>query len=259
MRNLAISVFVTLVFLVSGRVAFGQELPSLGGVAINVELADPDVQVGDIISITKEGLKRTTAAYDIQMYGVIAATPVLSVAPKTDKTRALVSSGVTDVKVSAQAGAIEVGDYLTSSETAGVGQKATASGYVLGKALAKYDDSSKTGLIPTEVNIGFVEVEGVTRGGLIKVIATAFKNPEIFRNFMRYVLALIIGVLTFVGATFAFIRFMSSGLVALGRNPLAKRTIIAGMIMSGLVVVVLAAAGFGVAVAIIGVGNIWPR
>ncbi len=233
-----------------------QELPSLGGVAINVEVADPDAAAGDIISITKEGLRRTSAAYDIQIYGVIAATPVLSVAPKTDKTSALVSSGVTDVKVSAQNGTVEIGDYVTSSDKPGVGQKATTSGYVLGKALARYDDTTKEGLVPAEVNIGFVEIGAESRGNLYQTILNILKKPENLNNFLRYFLAFVIGTLTIIGGTFAFVKFVSTGIVAVGRNPLAKRTIIAGMVLSSFVVALLTLAGLGIAVAIIGVDKI---
>src|SRR3990167_2993231 len=104
---------IFLFLVLSASFAFAQDLPSLGGVAVNVEVADSEATNGDIISITKEGLKRSNVSYDIQMYGVIAAAPVLSVQPKTDKTKALVSSGIAEVKVSASGEAIEVGDYIT--------------------------------------------------------------------------------------------------------------------------------------------------
>ena len=240
--------FIILFFSLSTYAVFAQDLPSLGGVAINVEVADSEATNGDIISITKEGLKRSNVSYDIQMYGVIAAAPVLSVQPKTDKTKALVSSGIAEVKVSASKGSIEVGDYITSSEKPGVGEKATGSGYALGKALAKYDDNSKDGMITVDVNIGFASAATSPTGS---GPAQLFENPK----FLRYILAAVVAVLSVIGATFAFVRLMTSGVTALGRNPLAKKTIIPGIIISGVVASLLALAGLGVSVAIIFFGD----
>ncbi len=237
------------------RPLFAQNLPNLGGVAINVEVADDQAGAGDIISVTKEGFRRSQTSYDIQMYGVIAAAPILSVAPKTEKTKALLTSGVTRVNVSTRQGAIEVGDFITSSETAGVGQKAITSGYVLGKALAKYDDKGQTGTIPVEVNIGYGEIKGGAAKIITSLPAAIVANPENFQKIIRYILASIIGLIIFIISSFAFVRFMNTGLTALGRNPLAKKTIIAGMILSGTIVAILAIAGFGIVATIIGFGR----
>src|SRR3989337_2332218 len=137
----AILLFISVTFGV-----FAQQLPDLGGVAVNAEVADGEAKTGDIISITKEGLKRSEGEFDIQMYGVIVEAPVLSVAPRGDNTKAVLSSGIADVKVTAEGGAIEIGDYITSSAKLGVGKKANSSGYDLGKALGRYDDISKDGV-----------------------------------------------------------------------------------------------------------------
>jgi len=247
-------VVIGLFLLLAARNVFAQNLPNLGGVAVNVEVAG-DSEAGDIVSLSGEGLKRSAAAYDINMYGVIVSAPVLSVAPKSDKTRAVMTSGIAEVKVSASEGAIKVGDFLTASDTPGVAKKAAVSGYVLGKALGNYDDAGKVGTVPVEVNIGFFEVSPNVRSLLSNILTNlnnALKNPATLTSLLKYILAFVIGTLTFVAAAFAFIKFMNTGLLALGRNPLARRTILVGMMMSGLIVAVLALAGFGVAAAIIG-------
>lgn len=252
---------VTLTILVfSGSKTYAQQFPSLGGVAVNVEIADSEATVGDILTISKEGLKRSTLEYDIGMYGVVALNPVLSVEPKTDKTKSVLSSGTAEVRVSTANGTIEVGDYITSSTAAGVGVKVTASGYVLGKALAKYDDSSKVGLIPVAVEISYFGGAGIGGAGVDRLasdIANIIRNPEKFPSLFRYVIAFLIATFTFVGVTFSFIKFVSAGITAMGRNPLAKGTIIAGMVLSGTVVAVLAVAGFGTAAFILGIGKLW--
>ena len=248
-------------FIVSTFGVLAQQLPDLGGVAVNVEVADADASSGDIISITKEGLKRSATEFDIQMYGVIIEAPVLSVAPRGDNTKAVLSSGIADVKVTAEGGAIEIGDYITSSAKLGVGKKANSSGYVLGKALGRYDDISKDGVISVEANIGFVDVAGGRPGGTAEKLANTLiellQNPQQLPNLLRYIVAFLIALFTFIGSTFSFIKFMSAGITAIGRNPLAKGTIIVGMVLAGVVISVLTIAGFATAAFILGLDKVW--
>ena len=227
--------------------------------AVNVEVKDEDVQAGDIISLTKEGLVRTAAGYDVSMYGVVSAAPILSVEPKTDTSKSVISSGETDVRVSTKNGAIEVGDFITSSEDAGVGQKATESGYVLGKALKAYSGDS-VGTVPVAVSLGYATITtdkgpAAAAGSFLQRLAEAISDPDKFGVYLRYFVAGVVGLISVFGAIFAFIRFMNTGLEAIGRNPLAKKTIVGGMILSGIVVAVLAASGLGIAASIIRFGK----
>ena len=252
---------IILFFTMLPFTVFAQQLPDLGGVAVNAEVADGETTAGHIISITKEGLKRSESEFDIQMYGVIIEAPVLSVAPRGDNTKAVLSSGIADVKVTAEGGAIEVGDYITSSQKPGVGKKANSSGYVLGKALGRYDDTSNEGVISVEINIGFVDVTGGRPGGtaekLTNTLIELLQNPQQLPNLLRYIVAFLIALFTFIGSTFSFIKFMSAGITAIGRNPLAKGTIIAGMVLAGVVISVLTIAGFATAAFILGLDKVW--
>lgn len=234
-----------------------QNLPNAGGVAVNVEIDDGDILEGHIISATADGFKKSDKAYDIQMYGVVVSFPILSVKPRDDTTKAVVSSGETMVRVSAKNGEIAVGDFITSSDEVGVGQKATESGYVLGKALQEYKDGGQNGLIVVSVNPNYytARVDSAGPAGTIaRALADALSDPERFTSISRLILGSIVGILAFLAAAFAFIKFMATGIEAIGRNPLAKRTIIAGMVISGGVVAILAIAGAGIVLTIIRVG-----
>ena len=199
---------------------------------------------------------RPKPAYDVAMYGVIIEAPILSVQPRSEATKAVVTSGIANVKVLASAGEIQVGDLVTSSETAGVGQKATKAGYVLGKAMAIYSDGKKAGFIPVDNNIAFVGGGGgLITGTLPPSLSNLLGKPEDLPSLIRIGLAFFVGTMTFLAASFAFVKFMTTGLTALGRNPLAKKTIITGMLISGAIVIVLAVAGFGIAATIIGFGR----
>lgn len=245
-KAIAICLLMVGIFLLSNFSVYAQSFPSISGVATNVEVADKDAVVGDILSVTKDGLKRSSAEYDITMLGVISASPVISVEPKTDKTKAVVSSGQVEVRVSAKGGAIAIGDFVTTSSEAGVGQKATKPGYVLGKALGKYEDTSKVGLISVSIEIG----NNGGGGGAGPGAAGLLNIKDTLAN-SKFVLAAIAGVIAFLAAAFAFVKFMTTGLEAIGRNPMAKKTILVGMVLSGSVVVTLALAGVGIVVAII--------
>ncbi len=262
MGNLRLALFVVVFLSLAMPVVVAAQAPAaLGGVAVNVEVKEKDVQAGDILSLTKEGLVRSNSAYDVSIYGVVAAAPILSVEPKTDTSKSVISSGETEVRVTNKGGTIEVGDFITSSTEAGVGQKATESGYVLGKALKAYDSSS-VGTIPVAVSLGYATISSSTKAGaagaagsFLQRLAEAISNPDKFGVYLRYFVAFAVGLISVFGGIFAFIRFMNTGLEAIGRNPLARRTIISGMVLSGVVVAVLAASGLGIAAAIIRLGK----
>lgn len=225
---------------------FAQNLPSLSGVATNVEISE-DVSAGDIVSLSKDGLKKSSSAYDSQIYGVIAESPIISVEPKTDQTKAVVSSGVAQVKVSTANGNIQVGDFITTSTTAGVGQKATESGYVLGKAMAAFDGQGDS-LISVSVEIGSKESGSSAPAGFLQTIVGDISK-------LRLTLAAILGVVILLGSVVAFIRLVNSGVVAMGRNPLARAQIMRSMFVSGFLVVSIMVLGLGGAVALIMLGK----
>lgn len=249
------TLILVLVLLVTCHLLFvtnvlAQALPNQGGVAVNLEIADSDVLEGDIISVSKEGYKKAAQAYDALIFGVVVTSPILSVKEKNDATVPVVSSGEALVRVSTANGEIKEGDLITSSGTAGVGQKATQGGYIVGKALAPYSDSSKAGLVPIIVNIGYSAAASGSFGSLFSLVGL-ITNPE---N-LRYTLAAIVGILLLISITVAFIRLISSGVTAVGRNPLAKGTIVRSMVIAGVVIAVLAIAGAGAIVAIINLGK----
>ena len=249
LKTLTLSVLLLFLF---ASAAVAQEFPSISQFAVNLDVKDEEAKEGDILSITKDGLQRSSVAYDVATFGVIVSAPVISTEPRSDSTSAVASGGVAQVKVSAKSGNIAIGDYIATSEEAGVGQKATKGGYVLGRALASYEKADSVEAIPVEVDIKYTDItEGsaVSRGkGLLGLIS----DPENFKNFLRYLAGFLIGLVTLIGAVYAFVKFLTNGIVALGRNPMAKKTIISSMILSGFVISLLALSGFGVALYIIG-------
>ncbi len=216
-------------------------------VAVNAEIADGDAQVGHILSISEGGLARSASSYDSQMIGVIVENPIISVEPRSDKTRAVASSGTAQVKVSSSGGNIAIGDFITSSEEAGVGKKATESGYVLGKALGGLEGNE--GLVSVSLEIGYRQI-GDNIGGS-GFLGSLISNSER----LRLVLSTLLGMVVLVIGTISFLRVVNTGVTAIGRNPLARSTIIRGMVISGSVVVVFVGVGLAASVVIIMLGG----
>ncbi len=238
----------SLVFTASAQVN------GVAGMVNNIEVSDNEAKPGDILSNTEGGIIRSIKNYDPQMIGVVVEFPVISLGNKTDSSVPVLSSGRAIVNVTAGNGAIKAGDFVTSSETAGLGQKAVTSGYVIGKALAGYDDTSQNGQIAVLVDIGYFSPNPSavgTLGSLLSLLGAGFQNSQNFPLVLRYVAAALIGIATFGFASISFLRFMRNGIEAIGRNPLAKATIVSGMVLNGVVVGIMAIAGFGIAIAIV--------
>lgn len=215
---------------------------SISSVAVNREINDT-VSAGDIISLASDGsFKRSTTAYDTQIVGVVVDTPIISTEPKTDKTKAVASNGEAQVKVT---GNIAVGDFLTSSTTAGAAQKATDSGQVLGKALS----AGNGGLVSVQIEIGSRQV-GAGSGKALGF----FQSIAADKSKLRLTLAAILAAVVLLGCVVAFIRLVVNGVTAMGRNPLARTQIMRSMFVSGFVVVLVMALGFGAVAAIIFLG-----
>lgn len=234
--------------LFSSNLVFAQERPSLGGVAVNIEITDSEAGNGDILSVSADNFARSTVAYDNKMYGVIVEAPVISVELKGDNTKSVITSGQALVKVTNAGGNIAAGDFITSSTTAGVGQKATESGYVVGKALQAYE-SAEVGSVPLEVAVGFAQIgtSAAQNGSIGSIIADPGR--------LRLLLAVLLAIFVLVGGIIAFARLVNTGVTAIGRNPLARVTIMRGMLVSGSVVVVIMVVGIGAAVAIMMIGG----
>lgn len=233
-------------------ISFGkvQAQSSLSGVAVNVQVNDSDVVEGKIIAATQDGFKLARDSDKATIYGVVVLAPVLSVRPRQDNTFAVLSSGEAEVLVSSKNGKLEAGDMVTVSSDPGIGQKATKAGYVLGKALAP-NDGQDPAFVRVLVNPSYYAKSALsTPGDILGVVFTFLTSASNW----RYVIAGIVFLAAFVAAAVAIIKFITTGLEAIGRNPLARSTIVRGMVFSTFGAFVLAALGFLAGMAIIRIG-----
>lgn len=232
---------------------YAQEAVSGPNIAVNVEVKDQEAKAGNILTAVGEGIVRTSKPYDRQMYGVVVESPPVFFNRASSTTRSLVYFGEALVRVSTANGKITAGDPITSSNIAGVGQKAHILGPVLGKALEDFpqgDNQSSEGVISVFVNI---QPSGGIRppfslGYLqraIRALITGVGQTEYLEVLLRYLLAILVGAGTFYLGFFSFAKALRGGVEAVARNPLAKRTIQISIAANLLGIFLITAAGIG--------------
>jgi hypothetical protein len=236
-------------------------------IADSYDLTDQEAVGGDILSLTTEGLKRSNSDYDNKIFGAINSDP-LAAYKRVDGTGTLVSrSGVVTVNVTTANGAIKTGDFITSSTIAGKGQKALASGYVIGVAMKDFNEGEgsqidfaqfenteprkiSSGQIPVAIRIEYAEISTSRNANalLSRLNAALFSNvqdPEKFVNVIRYVASGIVIIFSILIGLFILARVIPKGVEGIGRNPMARRSILLYTAFNIVLVVIIIMLGIG--------------
>ncbi len=245
-----ISFAITIIFiyfLIGCGFGLAQELTLI---ARNLEVADTEAGIGDIVSQSEEGLIRANTPYDENIVGVIGENPIMVFGKEEFNTMPIISFGETLTKVSNTAGEIKKGDFITSSDEPGVGQKANLSGFGVGRAME--DFNQEEGLIMVFVQPQKIIFPRETvYGGILDRILSDLNIPETIPEVLRYIFALIVATISFIIGFFSFIKALREGLTAIGRNPLAKRSIQAAMVLNLIGISILTLAGLALALFVI--------
>jgi len=245
----AISISLLLFFFVFTSFALAQI--SSSGIAQTVPVADTDVKSGDILCSYTQGIARCNREYDPSLYGVLTESPVAEVSDTDiDNGKLVVREGLTQVRVSGDNGAIAKGDLITTSSNPGVGQKGTENGYVLGISMDDYSpqNNSDIGTIQVLINIHPATTQAGARGNLLQFIRKGITVP-VFQPLesFRYLLAIIIIIISFTLGLLYFGRASRAGIEAIGRNPLAKRVIQLTVLMNIVLTIVIVLVGLAIA------------
>lgn len=221
------------------------------GLSISITVIDKNAKDGNIISSTSKGYALSKIAYDPNIFGVINENPALYIQnTETSGVLPVLTSGKVFVLVSAINGKITKNDFITSSSIAGVGQKADKNGRVLGTALQDYNNSNPqaTSKILVAVNPNFNTSFGNARANLLEVLKNASDlSPLSQLTSLRYILAAIIVVVSFVIGFIYFGRIARSGIEAMGRNPLASRMIQINIVFNLMLMIVIILVGLTLA------------
>jgi len=240
-------------------------------IAQTLIIDDADAVDGDIMTLTDkdETITRSTIAYDERMHGVLVATPVMVY--RTSDAIPVTRSGNVFVNVTTLNGPITPGDYITSSEIAGKGMKATElTGYMVGVALTSFDGTGgqnithnsqqiSQGRVKVAVGIGpaspaIIRATGGIMGTLRQII-TAFiyniRTSKQFERLIRYIIAALVAIATIYINFRSFGRNVTKGIEAIGRNPLAKVPIQSMIVVNVALIGLVSIGGIMLALAIL--------
>jgi len=222
------------------------------GTALPIEINEK-VQDGDIIS-SKEGggYARSNIENAPFMYGVVALDPAFYLYDRAAKNQIpVITTGRAYIRVSTEKGAIKRGDGIAASKTPGVGVKSLDNGYVIGIASEPYESANpkQIGKILVAVDPRFLQMNNNLVGSLLTLPRLSFAATP--SNALRYLVAGIIAVASFLIGFRFFGRASLEGVKAIGRNPLARSSIIFVVAVNTLLTIAVMLVGFGIAYAVL--------
>lgn len=220
-----------------------------------------DITQGALVSIVSsksQNVELANTNNGANVVGIAANKPILQLSSNSNSSVQVVVSGSTDAYVSDANGAVMVGDKIAASPVDGVGMKASSSTEIVGtalKSLSSVPNVTETvttqageqtkihvGLIPVAVNIAYfsqLSSEG-TISSFVPTFLQNVANSVIGRQVspLRVLVGAIALLLGFISTTTMLYVSIRSGLISIGRNPLAE-----GALRKGLVDVIIAATG----------------
>lgn len=259
---LVVQGFLVLAFAtVLGPIAYGQTVSQAYGVT-------GDVQKGMIVMLDPKNTKNVqplTSKNDTAMQGVVVAPNDTAVSLSGDSKATQVyiaNNGKFQVLISTQNGAVKKGDLIAISALDGVGMKADfTQTIILGRAVEEFNGKQnvisttqlKTSSGPKKIDLGLVNVDiGITRNPLAMTV-NGPPLPAFFRKSANAIAGKTVSTVRFwisIGVLFLTL-FMTANLlyggvrnslISIGRNPLAKKSILRGLLQVvalGLIVFVI--------------------
>ncbi|MGI5828236.1 MAG: hypothetical protein ACOX6V_04440 [Patescibacteria group bacterium] len=234
------------------------------GIAQYYSITDENVKGGHIISADQDGYHLSNDQYDVGIIGVVSDNPAISLKPREseENQHPVIAVGKSYVIVNGTGGPIELGDLITSSDTPGVGVKASKRGFVIGSALGSFNPENPTDegkvLVSLDLHfsmLGLGDRFGEEGGGGLSLkdrmaeiyslsAIAAYEEPS---KVFKYVLAGFVVLVSILFSFFTFGRTAKNGIEAFGRNPLAGKLIGIGMVLNVSIAVVIVLSGVGVA------------
>jgi hypothetical protein len=183
-----------------------------------------------------------------EMIGVVVANDNSLVAVSNDSGEVqIISSGAATALVSNVNGDIKKGDAITASPLDGVGMKATTAGRIIGSAQADFS-ASTPGAVSKQVDTKVGKRE-VAIGGIPVLVGISYYTPksgativpvtiqnalnQLAGKEVSWIRILLASILLILGLVIAFVILSSairSSLESIGRNPLARSAINAGLL-----------------------------
>ncbi|HWA51562.1 MAG TPA: hypothetical protein VG895_00715 [Patescibacteria group bacterium] len=221
---------------------------SFTDVGSSISVSGNNIQDGDIICSGSSGYILCQNEYDSSMYGVVDSNPSADVQiVDLTNSQTVVSRGEVPLRVSSINGEIKKGDFLTSSKIPGVAELSINPGFVIGTALQDYNSTDKNaiGTIQASLNIHpRTDLNLNARTNLVSLLQNGLAGLGISPiSALRYILASILVISSFVIGFVYFGRIAKTGVEAIGRNPLAGIRIQASVIINVAVMIAIVLVG----------------
>lgn len=234
------TIFIFCIFLVTGTPIFSQTVDF--GVAYGVIIAPPEqgaINDGHLVSLIEGNYQLSQVEYDFNFVGVVDFSPDLLLDLSGDENSTpIVKTGQVYVLTSNQGGSIAIGDWLTTSSQPGIAIKANREqGAVIGQALEAYPaDSDQAALILIALNpragsslnsADTPSLSAAVNQFLVDLFGLSSDvTAERAYDLLRYLLAAIVIIISIIFSYYTFGRIARSGIEAVGRNPLARNSIL---------------------------------
>jgi len=225
-------------------------LAATSGISQGYDTKSKDVVPGTIMSLDTKGSIEAipaNASQRPQLLGVVADEPLISL--NNGDSRVQISlEGTAPAYVSDLNGDVKAGDRVTASPIEGIGMRATGSSVILGTAgndLSSVKTTSRTitdakgvkhtvhiGMLSVRLNVGYSSgaddspLASFVPPFMMKFAGTVAGKDVSGLRVIESVGALLIG---FIIAGIMLRAGIRSGIISLGRNPLASRTIKRGI------------------------------
>ena len=226
----------TLQTVLPNQKAFAEAPGMTRGISTSTQVVGGDAKPGHIITHKNGQFTLTKEPFDTEIFGVVVESSSLSLVDTADtKSQLIMQTGEAQVLVLNSNGDIKKGDYLTSSNTAGVGQKADKTGVVIGKALEDYNPTNpnEPGLIWSTIEPKTAYINNNVKTNLLEAIKSGALSPLLNPvESLRYILAALIVAATFIIGFSTFGKSSGRSIEAMGRNPLAQGSIRAAMVFN---------------------------
>lgn len=211
--------------------------------------AETTLPAGMIVSLVSEDAREVAPASTDNLEDVlgvvVGGSNSLLVVSSNESNVQVATSGLVSMLVTDEVGTIRNGDYITLSNVDGIGRRASeGDSRIVGVARADFDSGEiqtvRTGederevavtRIPVMIQIGAnpaTTAEDSVVPAFFQETANALAGEEVAPS--RVIVALIVAVGGLIGAIALLYGAVSNTIISIGRNPLSKKTIYAGLV-----------------------------
>lgn len=203
------------------------------------------IQVGSLVSLDSQKTdyvepSNTTNVSRLLGVATNSENSLLAVNPQTGKAQ-IVTSGTVNTLVSTFNGAVKLGDQITASPFNGIGMKAEPGSRVIGLAETAFDGTSQdsiskqvtdkngkqrtiqVGYVRASVAVGTSPAATAEKLSALQKAAKSLTGRTI--STFRIIASLTVLIITFLVLVTLIYSSIYSGIVSIGRNPLAKYSV----------------------------------